>query len=90
MSPDTLAVLAVGVALAGLQLALFRDLKGDMRDLRRETREDLGKVRQDLGELRRDLAAQGERLARIEGAVLGPARPEPPQPFDPDGGGETR
>ena len=62
MSPDTLAVLAVGVALAGLQLALFRDLKGDIRDLRRE---------------------HGERLARIEGAVLGPARPEPPKETTP-------
>ena len=58
MSADTLAILAVGVALAGLMLTLFRDLKGDLRELRREVRE------------------QGERLARLEGAVLGPARPE--------------
>ena len=68
MSPDTLAVLAVGVALAGLMLALFRDLKGDVRDLRRETR-------QDLGTLRQDLAALAAKVSRIEGAVLGPWRP---------------
>ena len=75
MSTDTLAILAVGVALAGLMLTLFRDLKGDIRELR----QDLGELRRDHGER---LAAQGERLARIEGAVLGPARP-------PAGGGEA-
>ena len=72
MSPDTLAVVAVGVALAGLQLALSRDLKGDIRDLRREHGERLASVESRLVD-------QGERLARIEGAVLGPARPEPPK-----------
>ena len=72
MSADTLAVLAVGVALAGLMLTLFRDLKGDLRELRRETR-------QELAELRREVVAQGERLSRIEGAVLGPWRPDPPE-----------
>ena len=33
-------------------------------------------MRQEVAEIRRDLAALSERVARIEGAVLGPWRPE--------------
>ena len=61
MSADVAAILGVGVALAGLMLALFRDLKGDLKG--------------DLRDLRRRVDDLGERLARIEGAVLGPATP---------------
>ena len=40
---------------------------------------EVAEVRGDLGALRRDVASQGERLARIEGAVLGPWRPAEPE-----------
>lgn len=62
-------------------------VRGDMAELRTELRGDMAEVRGDMAELRgdlaalrRDVASQGERLARIEGAVLGPWRPPEPDP----------
>ena len=57
-----------------------REVRGDLAEVRRELRGDLAEVRGDLAALRRDVAGQGERLARIEGAVLGPWRPPEPDP----------
>ena len=56
------------------------ELRGDLAEVRSELRGDLAEVRGDLAALRRDVASQGERLARIEGAVLGPWRPPEPDP----------
>lgn len=70
MTAETLAVIGTGVAvlavLVPLILTLHARQAADVADLRRE-----------VLQLRKDMAAQGERLARIEGAVLGPWRPEP-------------
>ena len=56
MSPELIAILAVGVALGGAMLATMRGLSSGMSDLRSEMRE----VCSDVGDLR-------ERMARLEG-----------------------
>ena len=77
MTAETLAVIGTGVAvlavLVPLILTLHTRQAADLTDLRREMED----MRRELLELRKDVASQGERLARIEGAVLGPWRPEP-------------
>ena len=75
MSPDTLPAVVALVALAGLIFTLHRHTLRAVEGLRRENREDLAGLREDLAAVRADVAAHGERLARIEGALLGPARP---------------
>ena len=60
MSPELIAILAVGVALGGAMLATMRGLSSGMSDLRSEMRE----VRSDVGDLR-------ERMARLEGLFEG-------------------
>ena len=80
MTPETLTVVGCSVAILAVMVALHVRLTADMAELRRELRGDLAEVRGDLAVLRRDVANQGERLARIEGAVLGPWRPPEPDP----------
>ena len=79
MSADTLPAVVALVALAGLIFTLHRHTLRAGEDRAREIREDLAglrrEVREDLAAVRADVAAHGERLARIEGALLGPARP---------------
>ena len=69
MTAETLAVIGTGVAVLAVLMPLILTLHArqaaDLADLRRE-----------VADMRMDVAAQGERLARIEGAVLGPWRPE--------------
>ena len=60
MSPELIAILAVGVALGGAMLATMRGLRSEMSDLRSEMRG----VRLDVGSLR-------ERMARLEGLFEG-------------------
>ena len=69
MSPETVAVVSVGVALAGLIVGFWRDVRGDMREL--TNRVDV------LAQRVNNLA---ERVARIEGViegVLGSRNPPP-------------
>ncbi len=73
-------VAGVRSELRGDMAELRTELRGDMAELRTELRGDLAEVRGDLAALSRDVASQGERLARIEGAVLGPWRPPEPDP----------
>ena len=72
MTPEILAVVGTGVAvlavLVPLILTLHNRTAADIAELRRE-------LKGDIDSLRRDVRDQGERLARIEGAVLGPWRP---------------
>ncbi|MCY4355111.1 MAG: hypothetical protein OXC09_10080 [Truepera sp.] len=67
MSADTVAIIAVGVALLGvlvpLQLALAT--RTDRR---------IDRLGERIGAVRDDLHALGERVARIEGALSGPYR----------------
>ena len=71
MSPELIAILGVGVALAGLLIAGQRAARADTKDLRKEiagVRTDMDKglagVRDDVGSLR-------ERMARLEGLLEG-------------------
>ena len=74
------AVITSNMAVLAVVVALHVRLAADVAELRREVRGDVAEVRGDLAALRRDVASQGERLARIEGAVLGPWRPAEPDP----------
>ena len=60
MSPEIIAVVSVGVALAGLILTGQRTI-----------RTDLAAQRQDIATLREDLAALRERMAHLEGLLEG-------------------
>ena len=76
--------------LVPLILTLHTRTAADVAALRVELRGDIEGLRGELAALRKDVSAQGERLAalevqvagidvrlaRIEGAVLGPWRPE--------------
>ena len=71
MTPELIAILAVGVTLAGLMVAIWRDarahtdqglaaLRAEVRDQRAETRASIQSLREefraDLAEVRADLA----------------------------------
>jgi len=92
MSGDTLAVLGVGVTLLAAILTFGFALLGAHRTTqatlnsrmdRTDQRMDRMDQRMDrmetaLNDLRRDVTDIVRRLSRIDGAVLGPWRPEPP------------
>ena len=63
MSGEMIAIVAVGVALAGVILTATRGLRQDIRqDLAQmETR-----LREDISQLREDMKQLGERVARME------------------------
>ena len=60
MSAELIAVIAVGVGLAGLMLTGLRGVRVEMHDVREEMRD----VRSDVGDLR-------ERMSRLEGLFEG-------------------
>ena len=71
MNPDLLrvlvAVVAVGVALAGLTLASYRGVHRKMRDMRQEMRDmrnHMGRLDSHIGDLR-------ERMGHVEGLLKG-------------------
>ena len=69
MSPESITDIAVGIALAGLIVGFWRDVRGDMRELTNRV--------DDLTQRVNNLA---ERVARIEGViegVLGSRNPPP-------------
>ena len=62
-----IAVVAVGVGLAGLMLASWRGLRHEMRDMRQEIRDmrnHMGRIDSHIGELR-------ERMGHVEGLLKG-------------------
>lgn len=72
MTPDVLATLGVGVALLAVLVPLVLTLHN-------RTTADIAQLRGELAELRQTLADVDRRLARLEGAVIGPRDPaEPP------------
>ena len=81
MSPELIAILAVGVALAGVVLAGRRDgaagqraLREEMHDLREEMRKEMHDLREEMRKEMRDLredmhgrfAAVEDRLAAVD------------------------
>ena len=84
MSGDTIAVLGVGVTLLAAILTFGFALLGAHRATQatlndRMDRMDgrMDRMEATLTDLRRDVTDIDRRLSRIEGAVLGPWRPEP-------------
>ena len=76
------AILAVLVPVIRAQgAALRREIEGQGASLRRE----IDTLRADVGEARRDLHILSDRVARIEGALSGPWRPNggPSNPVEP-------
>ena len=67
MSPELIAILAVGVALGGAMLATMRGPRSDMIDLRSEVRD----VRSEVRDVRSDVGDLRERMARLEGLFEG-------------------
>ena len=63
MSGELIAIVAVGVTLAGLILTSSRGLRQDIRHdmVQLETR-----VREDISQLRGDMSQLAERVARVE------------------------
>ena len=62
-----IAVVAVGVGLAGLILASWRGVRHEMRDMRQEIRDmrnHMGRIDSHIGELR-------ERMGHVEGLLKG-------------------
>ena len=60
MSGDTIAIITVGIALAGLNLTSFRSLRTEIAGLRTE-----------IAGLRTEIAALRERMAHLEGLLEG-------------------
>ena len=77
------AVVAVGIGLAGLMLASFRGLRREMmglrqhemRDeiqgLRHETRQDIRDMRGHMGRIDSHIGELRERMAQVEGLLKG-------------------
>ena len=73
LSPELIAILAVGVTLAGVMLAMMtvmtdsfaREL-GAVREEFRVVREDVREIREDVREIRTGQVELRERVARVE------------------------
>ncbi len=63
MSGEMIAILAVGVALAGLILTSNRGLRQDMRQLEAQLRADMTKME---AQLRDDIKQLADRVGRLE------------------------
>ncbi|MDE2925391.1 MAG: hypothetical protein OXT71_03230 [Acidobacteriota bacterium] len=61
------AIVAVGIGLAGLILASWRGVRQEMRDMRQEVRD----VRNHMGRIDSQIAALRERMAHVEGLLKG-------------------
>ncbi len=70
MSGEMIAILAVGVALAGLILTSNRGLRQDMRQLEAQLRADMTQLRADMtkmeAQLRDDIKQLADRVGRLE------------------------
>ena len=78
MSGDTIAVLSVGVTLLAAILTFGFALLDAHRATQANLNARMDRMEATLNDLRRDVTDIDRRLSRIEGAVLGPWRPEPP------------
>ena len=67
MSGELIAILAVGVALAGLILSSTRGLRSEIAQLRGE----FAQLRGEFAELRAEVAQLRERMAHLEGLLDG-------------------
>ena len=66
MSAELIAILAVGVALAGLLATSQRNLRNDLRTDIQQVRTDIQQVRTDIQQVRTDVRALETRVAAVE------------------------
>ena len=75
MSPELIAILAVGVTLAGVLLSGQRALRSEMRDLRQSTETRFAAIENQITDLRQStearLSALEQRVAKLEGLLEG-------------------
>ena len=75
MSPEFYAIIATGIALAGLILNNQRAMAKSIAELRRDLNTLAERVNRDIAaldeKLSRRIAALGERIARLEGFMEG-------------------
>ena len=71
MSPELVAILALGITLIGLLISFRRDTRADNQALRAEIRADLADVQTNLADLRKDVQALTQRVSRLEGVIEG-------------------
>ena len=69
------AIVAVGIGLAGLILAGWRGVRHEMRDMRHEMRGEIHEIRQEMGNhmgrIDSQIAELRERMAHVEGLLKG-------------------
>ncbi len=58
LSQELIAILAVGVALTGLQVTLFVTMRGEMSELRGEVSELRSEMRTEMSELREEMRGE--------------------------------
>ena len=71
MSPETYAIVAVAIALAGLILSGHGALHASLADVRQALKDQRGELNELRNEIHRDIASLSERVARLEGLVEG-------------------
>ena len=71
MSGEMIAIVAVGVALAGVILTSVRGLRQDMQAQIGGLRGEIAGLRGEIAEVRAELAQLRERMAHLEGLLEG-------------------
>ncbi len=74
MTPEMIAILGVGIALAGIILHAKRDTNRALADIRKEManiRMEMTDLRKEIADVRKDMAELRERMARLEGLFEG-------------------
>ena len=71
MSGEMIAIVAVGVALAGLILTSVRGLRQDMQAQIGGLRGEIAGLRGEIAEIRAEVAQLRERMAHLEGLLEG-------------------
>ena len=64
MSGEVIAIIAVGITLAGLNLTTFRSLRAEMRS-------EIGSLRKEIAGIGAEITALRERMAHLEGLLEG-------------------
>ncbi|MCY4587173.1 MAG: hypothetical protein OXB98_14145 [Bryobacterales bacterium] len=71
MNGEIIAIVTVGVALAGLLVGLFAWLRQDMTHLRTELRDDIRQLADRVGRLEERVARIEHSQAKLEGLLEG-------------------
>ena len=81
MPPEMIAILGVGIALAGMILHGKHETNRAIADVRKEIadlRTEMADLRKEIADLRKDMADLRERMARVEGLFEGFTGRKPP------------